>query len=140
MNGAIRLGENVTVDGEIEVVNGKISMERGSTVADDVSNVNGEFDVSGAEIGGDLSTVNGDVWLMDGSILRGHLIVDKPGGWSWNPDKRKPKIVIGPGSQIVGVIDLKREVELYISETAEVGGVTGEMNMDDAVRFSGARP
>lgn len=140
VNGSIRLGENVTVEGEISVVNGKISLGKGTTVEDDVSNVNGEFQITGAEIGGDLSTVNGDVWLNEGSTVQGKLLVEKPGGWGWNRNKRKPRIVIGPGSRVVGNIDLEREVELYISESAEVGGVTGEMSMDDAVRFSGNRP
>jgi len=41
---------------------------------------------------------------------------------------------------VEGVIDLEREVKLYISDSAEVGGVKGVMTMDDAVRFSGKRP
>ena len=40
----------------------------------------------------------------------------------------------------MGVIKLEREVELFISETASVGGVKGVMSMDDAVRFSGDKP
>jgi len=141
VNGSVRLDEMVVVDGEISVVNGKISLERGTRVLDSVSNVNGEFRISGAEIGGDLSTVNGDVWLDEGSTLKGNLIVDKPGGWGFSgSNKRKPKIVIGPGARVVGNIELEREVELFISDTAEVGGVTGEMSLDDAVRFSGNRP
>lgn len=140
VNGSIRLGENVTIDGEVSVVNGKISLDRGTRVADDVSNVNGEISLTGAEIGGDLTTVNGDVTLDEGSTLRGNLIIEKPGGWGWNRDRRKPKVIIGPGSKVIGSIELEREVELFISESAEVGGVTGEMGMDDAVRFSGSRP
>lgn len=140
VNGSIRLGENVTVRGEVSVVNGKISLDKGTHIADSVSNVNGEISLTGAEIGGDLTTVNGDVTLDQGSTLRGDLIVEKPGGWGWNRDRRKPKIVIGPDSKVIGNIALEREVELFISTTAEVGGVTGEMSLDDAVRFSGARP
>jgi carbonic anhydrase/acetyltransferase-like protein (isoleucine patch superfamily) len=140
VNGSIRLAENVTVSGEVSVVNGKISLDKGTTVADDVSNINGEIMLAGAEIGGDLTTVNGDVTLDDGSTLRGNLIIEKPGGWGWNRNKREPKIIIGPGSKVIGNIELEREVELYISESAEVGGVSGVMSMDDAVRFSGARP
>lgn len=140
VNGSIRLGTNVTVDGEVGVVNGKISMDAGTTVADDVSNVNGEIILSGADIGGDLTTVNGDVTLEGATVLRGDLIMEKPGGWGWNRKKRKPTIIIGPGSKVLGRINLEREVELFISDTAEVGGVTGEMSMDDAVRFSGDRP
>jgi hypothetical protein len=140
VNGAIRLGANVTIDGGVEVVNGKISMDSGTRVANNVSNVNGEILLSGADIGGDLSTVNGDVTLQDRSILRGDLIVEKPGGWGWNNNSRKPKVIVGPESKVLGEIVLEREVELFISESAEVGGVRGEMSMDDAVRFSGDTP
>ena len=140
VNGSIRLGERVEVDGEIDVVNGKIAVGSGSRVTDDVSNVNGEFQIEGTEIGGDLSTVNGDVWLMNGSVLQGDLVVEKPGGWGNKNRKRKPRIVIGPGSRVEGVVVLEREVELYISESAEVGGVSGTMGIDDAIRFSGDRP
>ena len=63
VNGTIRVGENARVDGEIEAVNGKIKVASGSTVADGVSNVNGVIEFSGAEIGGDVSTVSGDILL-----------------------------------------------------------------------------
>ena len=139
VNGSIRLAENVTVNGEVTVVNGKISMKGGTSVADDVSNVNGEITLAGAEIGGDLSTVNGDISLHDGATLHGDLTVEKPGGWGWK-NRRKPKVIIGPDSKVLGRIVLEREVELFIHDSAEVGGVTGEMSVDDAVRFSGDRP
>ena len=140
VNGSIRLGENVSIGGRIEVVNGKISLDTGTKVAEGVTNVNGEITLSGAEVGGNLSTVNGDVSLNDGSTLHGDLVVEKPGGWNWNENKRKPKVIIGPNSRVVGNIVLERKVELFISDSAEVGGVTGEMSLSDAVRFSGSRP
>lgn len=140
VNGSIRLDENVAVGGEVSVVNGKISLAQGTSIADDVSNVNGEISVVGAEIGGDLTTVNGDVTLTDGSTLHGNLIVEEPRGWRWGKKRRKPVVIIGPNSRVAGDIRLEREVELFISESAEVGGVKGELGMDDAVRFSGARP
>ena len=109
-------------------------------MTDGVSNVNGEITLIGAEVGGDVSTVNGDVTLDDGSTLRGDLVMEKPGGWGWGKDKRKPTVIIGRNSRVLGRIVLEREVELYIHDTAEVGGVTGEMSLGDAVRFSGDRP
>ena len=106
-----------------------------------VENVNGSIELDGSEVGGDIKTVNGDVDLTDGAVLRGDLVIEKPGGWGWKDNKkRRPRITIGPGSIIEGNIDLEREVELYISESAQVGGVTGVMSMDDAERFSGNRP
>lgn len=138
VNGSIKLADSVTVDGAISVVNGKITAGRGTNIAGNLSNINGEIELTNASVEGDLSTVSGDVSLQEVSIVHGNLIVEKPGGWG--RDRRKPRIVIGPGSSVVGDIELEREVELFISETAEVGGVTGKMSIDDAVRFRGERP
>lgn len=141
VNGSIRVDQNVTVEGRIEAVNGSIGVGKGSSVSHSVTNVNGEIEVVASEVGGDLATVNGDVYLADGATLHGDLIVEKPGGFNWGSKKRRvPEIVIGPGSRVLGTIALEREVKLYISESAEVGGVSGVMSMDDAIRFSGARP
>ena len=141
VNGSISLGEDSTASGSIEAVNGRIKLERGSEVSESISNVNGDITLEGSEVGGDLSTVSGDVELSDGAVLRGDLVIEKPSMWSWgNKSSRTPQIVIGPGSTVGGVIRVEREVKLYISESAEVGGVEGEMSMDDAIRFSGNRP
>ncbi len=141
VNGSISLGENSTASGSIEAVNGRISVEKGSEVGESISNVNGDISLEGSQVGGDLSTVNGDVELSDGAVLRGDLVIEKPSMWSWGTkSSRTPRIVIGPGSTVGGIIRLEREVKLYISESAEVGGVEGEMSMADAIRFSGDRP
>lgn len=138
VNGSIRVAGQVSVTGEISAVNGRIVVGGGSKIGSDVGNVNGEIELSGSEVGGNLTTVNGDIDLADGAVVKGDLIVEKPGGW--NNNNRKPRIVIGPGSRVEGKILLEREVELFISESAEVGAVEGVMSMDDAVRFSGKRP
>ena len=141
VNGSIRTADNCQLDGSVEAVNGSINLGNGTRVADGVANVNGTIELTGVEVGGNLETVNGDVELLQGSTLRGDLVIEKPSGWGWNNSKkRKPRVIIGPGSVVVGTIELEREVELYISETAQVGGVSGAMSMSDAVRFSGQRP
>ena len=140
VNGSIRLADRVTVDGDISVVNGKIGMQQGSSVKNSVSNVNGEIEIAGAVIGGDLTTVNGDVSLSDNAVLRGDLVIETSRGWNSDNNSRQPEIVIGPGCEVIGEIRLEREVKLFISESASVGGVSGEMSMDDAIRFSGNRP
>ncbi|MCH7854703.1 MAG: hypothetical protein IIB76_10265 [Proteobacteria bacterium] len=140
VNGTIRIGERASIADTISVVNGRIQIGTGSTVGGDVSNVNGDILIEGTEIGGDLSTVSGDVTLTDNSVLRGDLIIEKPGGWRWGGKSRKPKIVIGPGSKVAGTVIAKQEIELFISDSAEVGGVSGKASMDQAVRFSGNRP
>jgi hypothetical protein len=141
VNGSIRVDDNVTVDGAVRAVNGRIEVGGGSRIAGDLSNVNGEIRLVGCEVGGDLSTVSGDITLSDGAVVEGDLVVEKPGSWSWGKSKsREPEIVIGPVSKVLGTIRLEREVKLYISESADVGGVDGVMTLSDAVRFSGERP
>ncbi len=141
VNGSINVGEAVTIEGEIEAVNGRITVEKGSTIANGISNVNGQISIAGTEVGGDVSTVNGDINIVEGSVVQGDVIVEKPSNWGFFKSKqRKPRVVIGPGSTVKGAIELEREVELFISETANVGGVKGVMSMDDAVRFSGDNP
>ncbi len=141
VNGGINVAENVTVDGEIEAVNGEIGLGKGSSVRSNVSNVNGEIELHASTVGGDVSTITGDIALSGGAEVMGDIIVEKPNGWGWKEKKsRVPEIVIGPGSKVHGEIRVERVVSLFISDSAEVGGVSGEMSMDDAVRFSGERP
>ena len=141
VNGSINVGEKAIIEGEVSAVNGRIAIGKGTRISDDVGNVNGQIGLTGAEVGGDLSTVNGDIEISDGTVVKGDLVVERPSNWSWGKEKsRKPRIVIGPGSRVEGTVRLERKVDLFISESAEVGGVSGEMTMDDAVRFSGDRP
>ena len=138
VNGPIQVGDHTTA-GEISTVNGRIELQDGSSAGGDVSTVNGGLGFHGSHVGGDVTTVNGDVELSDSAVIAGDLIVKKPHSWFGN-DSHPPEIVIGPGSRVEGTIRLERKVKLFISESAEVGGVEGVMSMDDAVRFSGKRP
>jgi hypothetical protein len=138
VNGFIEVGDKVTAQ-EISTVNGRIKLEDGSSTGGDVSTVNGGIDLHGSRVRGDVTTVNGDVELSGSAVIAGDLIVKKPHSWFGN-DSHPPEIVIGPGSRVEGTIRLERKVKLFISESAEVGGVEGVMSMDDAVRFSGKRP
>ena len=141
VNGSIAVGEGGSISGEVSAVNGKISLQQGTVVAANLGNVNGDIEIEGAEVGGSITTTNGDVRLEGPAVVRGDILVEKPSFWSFGNSKNdEPKIIIGPVSVVEGKIILEREVELYISETAQVGGVEGEMAIGDAVRFSGKRP
>ena len=74
------------------------------------------------------------------ATIQGDLVIEKPSFWGRQGKKRKPRVVIGPGSRVEGTIVVEHEIELYISESAEVGHVEGVMSIDDAQRFSGNRP
>ena len=140
VNGGIDIGENAAVSGDVSAVNGAIDVGAGSNIGGDVSNVNGRFELNGTTVAGNLSTVSGDVWLMQGSTVQGDLLIEKPGGFRLFRSRKVPRIVIGPGSRVFGSIIAEREIELYVSDTATIAAVEGELGLDDAVRFSGERP
>lgn len=143
VNGSITIDSKSVVSGGVETVNGRIELDQGVTVADNVETVNGELNFIGATVSGSASTVNGDVTLQDQAVIKGDLTIEKPTSsfWRSKDSKRKlPVVTIGPGSRVDGTIILERKVKLFISDTATVGGISGVMTMEDAVRFSGKRP
>jgi DUF4097 and DUF4098 domain-containing protein YvlB len=140
VNGSIGLGRNTTASGTVSAVNGRIRLENGARVDEEVSTVNGDILLEGGTVGEDVTTVNGDVRLSDSAAVEGDIVIKKPRSWGSHNNQRDPEIVIGPGSRVGGVIRLERKVKLYISESAEVGGVEGVMTMSDVARFSGDSP
>jgi DUF4097 and DUF4098 domain-containing protein YvlB len=138
VNGAVTLGKGTLVSGDIEAVNGAITVDREAAVAGAVGNVNGRIELTGTEIGGNVTTVTGDVQI-DQSVLKSDLVIEKPSFWS-RVSNRKPRVVIGPGSRIEGALVIEYEIELFVSDSAELGEVRGVMTLDDATRFSGDMP
>ena len=75
--------------------------------------MNGQIELAGTEVGGDLTTVNGDIELSEGTVVKGDLSSKSRAAGSWGKDKsRKPRVVIGPGSRVEGTIRLERKVDL----------------------------
>jgi len=135
VNGGIELGDGARVSKTVEAVNGSVQLGKGADVAGHVSNVNGRFTLDAAHIGGGLETVGGDIEIGADSHVEGGLIVDKPHGWSWGKS-RNPRIVIGPRAVVTGTLDFRRDVDLFVSDSAKVGAVTGAT----ATKFSGDHP
>ena len=127
VNGSIRAGQRATVRNDVETVNGSIFLGEGGRVGGNVETVNGAIGLVDVDLGGGIATVSGDVTVGVGSHVTGGIRVEKPSS-NWFPvqvNKRKPKIVIGPGAVVEGELVFEREVDLYVHETARVGKVTG---------------
>ena len=139
VNGAIRVGTQATVAGSIKATNGKITVDDGSAVSGDVTNSNGRIELDATSVGGDITTVSGDIELNRGTVVAGDLIVRKPSNWGWGK-KDQPRVVIGPDVEVKGKLVFERKVELFVSESAKIGDIEGEMSLDDAVRFGGDHP
>ena len=103
--------------------------------------MNGEIILDGTLLEEDIGTVNGDITVTNGSTVEGDIVIEKPGGWGFfNKKKRIPRITIGANSRVEGEIRTEREIKLFVHSSAEIGGVSGEISMDEMVRFDGDRP
>ena len=138
VNGHVTLGAGAHVSHEVTSVNGAMDLESGADVGGGLKNVNGQITLKTAHVGGGLSTVGGDIDLSGESRVEGGILVHEPGGWFGGSSSRprKPRIVIGPGAVVQGNLRFEREVELYVSERATVGPITGAT----AIRFAGDHP
>ena len=135
VNGGIELGQGTHVARTVEAVNGHIALAHGADVAGKASNVNGRITLDAAHVGGGIETVSGDVEIGADSHVEGGVLVEQPHGWSWGKNKN-PRIVIGPRAVVTGTLEFRREVDLYVSDSAKVGTITGAT----ANKFSGNQP
>ncbi len=136
VNGRISLGKRARVSGGIDTVNGSLTLGEGSDVSGDVSNVNGSIRLHKAHVGGGIKTVAGDIEIgADSSVDRG-IHVEKSNSWfNWGEDK-PVHVVIGPRAVVKGMLVFERDVELLVSDSAQIGEVKGAK----PVRFSGDHP
>ncbi len=126
VNGGISAGRDVIVEGDLETVNGGISTDAGSEVIGKVETVNGGIQLRATRVGAGIETVNGDIEVLDGSTVKGGIIVRKPNtGWFSTQKLRVPRVVIGANSVVEGELLFEREVDLQVDPTAKIGRVTG---------------
>jgi hypothetical protein len=127
VNGAVSLAAQAEVERGIEVVNGSITLAEGAVVRGKLEGVNGAIRLSAAEVQGGIATVNGGILIGADSRVAGGILVEKPSvGWfNWVSESKPPRIEIGPRAVVEGDMVFKREVELYVHETATVGRIEG---------------
>lgn len=136
VNGSVDIGAAAQVARTVEAVNGDLQLDRGADVAGHVSNVNGSITLDAAHVGDGLETVAGNITVGAHSRVEGGILVDKPGGWHFGFESHNPRIVIGPGAVVKGTLEFRRDVDLYISDSAQVGPIKGATPH----KFSGDSP
>ena len=135
VNGSITLGPGAKISGDIVTVNGALKLAEGAEVAGSVTNVNGEIKLDKAHVGGGINTVNANIEIGTDSRLEGGITLKATSGVSVSFGKDDiPRIVIGPGAKVEGLMKFERPVKLYVSDTATIGAVEGAT----ATMFSGA--
>ncbi|WNL46621.1 hypothetical protein RKE25_02985 [Dyella sp. BiH032] len=135
VNGSASLGPGAKVSGNVGTTNGAIRLGKGADVAGKAANVNGGIHLDAAHVGKGISTVNGDIIVGDNSRVEGGILVEKPGGW-FNNNNRRPRVVIGPHAIVQGTLEFRREVILQVSDSAQIGPVKGAT----PTKFSGDMP
>jgi DUF4097 and DUF4098 domain-containing protein YvlB len=136
VNGSVTLDSGAHDSGSAASVNGDLTMQDGSEVGGSLANVNGKITLIGAHVTGGIKTVNGDISITGASRVEGGILVEKPTGSIFNLDSTAPRIVIGPGVTVQGDLRFERKVQLYVSDRATIGPVTGAT----AVAFTGDAP
>jgi len=136
VNGDVTLGESARVAGDVELVNGDARLGTGAEIGGDLGTVSGTIRLRDARVDGNLTTVSADITLSGSSVVAGKIVVESRGGVG----AATPRIIIGPGSRVEGVLQFEDDAVVYVSEEAEIGGVEGVLAADDIVRFAGSEP
>ena len=126
VNGGIRVSRDVTVHGSLSTVNGGIQTGPGTTIEDRVSTVNGKIRLRDTHIGENVQTSNGDIFLTDGSVVEGDVIVKGRRSWFgrfFGFSRGPSKIIIDADSSVEGDIHLYRKVNLDIADGAVNGDI-----------------
>ena len=136
VNGSITLGAGTHASGGVSSVNGELTLSDGADVAGGLSNVNGKITLTGAHVAEGIKTVNGSMSITGASHVEGGILVKKPSGELFQIVREIPRIVIGPGATVQGELRFERTVQLYVSDKATIGPVTGAT----PIAFSGDTP
>jgi DUF4097 and DUF4098 domain-containing protein YvlB len=136
VNGSIALGAGAHVSGSASSVNGELTLADGAETSGSLSNVNGKITLTAAHVGGGIKTVNGSISINGASIVEGGILVQKPSSELLQMVRDVPRIVIGPGATVHGDLRFERTVQLFVSDKATIGSVTGAT----PVSFTGDNP
>ncbi len=136
VNGSITLGTGAHASGSVNSVNGELTLGDGADLSGSLSNVNGKITLTAAHVGGGIKTVNGGMNIGGASHVENGILVEKPGSELVQIVSNVPRIVIGPGATVQGDLRFERTVQLYVSDKATIGKVTGAT----AIPFTGDAP
>jgi len=136
VNGSIILGTGAHVSGSASSVNGELNLKDGAEISGSLSNVNGKITLTAAHVAGGIKTVNGSMNVIGASHVENGILVEKPSSELLQMVREVPRIVIGPGATVQGDLRFERTVQLYVSDKATIGTVTGAT----AIGFSGDAP
>jgi DUF4097 and DUF4098 domain-containing protein YvlB len=135
VNGSITLGDGAHVTGDAKTVNGEVELHKDSEVGGAVKTASGTIDLQDARVRGELRTMAANIEVSGASHVDGGILVEK-NTTVFTSSSFKPRIVIGPGAEVQGPLRFERDVQLYVSDKATIGPVTGAT----AIPYAGDKP
>ncbi len=135
VNGSIKLGENCEVIENVETVNGSIVAGSGCNIGGNFESVNGKLKATNANIEGGIETVNGNIYLLDGTVVDDDIVIKKSKSFFGSGNKKAPKVVLGKNVVVNGDLDFQRKVKLYLHDSADIDD--REVDNAEIILFSG---
>ncbi len=121
--GEIRIGQRVTIHGDVSSIAGNIRVGAGTNIAGKLTTIAGAIELTGCQIDGPVRLTTGSLHTRDATALPAGITVKR--GRSGD-EETIPHIDIGPGADVASIeIDPKATVDLRISRRARVGSITG---------------
>jgi len=134
VNGGISLDAGAKVSGSATSVNGDLTVADGAEISGSLSNVNGKIALTGGHVTGRIKTVSGSISITGPSHVDGGILVERSSGVTMSSDV--PRVLIGPGASVLGELRFERKVDLYVSDKARIGTVSGAT----PITFTGDSP
>ena len=117
----------VTVERGVSSVNGGINMRDGGEIGGDVSSINGQIRLNDVTLNGEISTYNGAVELAGDTEVFGGITVNKSRNKNGYFNREKVTVIsIGPNVVVHGDLVFEKIVELHIDSSAKIGNIQGK--------------
>ncbi|MFT6086056.1 MAG: hypothetical protein ACJAWT_001306 [Glaciecola sp.] len=115
VNGQIKIGERFVAKEGVSTVNGQIVIQEQGQIGGGLATVNGNILLNSVVVEKDIVSVNGNIKLKAGSLVKGDIHFHKS---SNNYNKNYPVLYISADSNVHGDIILERPVELELENTS----------------------
>jgi hypothetical protein len=123
VHGSIKAGEQVTISGDVRVLEGKASMQRGSHITGSLTAVYGDIDLAGVRVDSDVQIFCSRLRIAGGEIA-GEIKVERR--WMSRVKCDAPsELWVGAGAQIHSLVALDPNTRLRIHRTAYIGEIHG---------------
>jgi hypothetical protein len=123
VHGSIAAGEQVTISGDVRVLEGKASMQRGSHITGSLTAVYGDIELAGVRVDSDVQVFCSRLNIAGGEIA-GEIKVERR--WMARVKCDTPnELTVGPHAQIHSLVALDPHTRLRVHRTASIGQIHG---------------